>query len=373
LALKNPAVANVQRLEGRAVSVDLTPRRSEHLMHKRTATASHALSETTAVANLTSPPTSQPPGVESDRWASFGSSDTPSTPTAEVVDAPFDDDDDWGEMVQTPTLPTPTQSDPFSESKTLNDTLPTPLIKPSSQEPQSAKAETADSMFASPIVRLQSTISPTSALFRANSFIPLHAEQGPIGPGILKPAKQSVRSTPDKQPEVEVPTLSSVEEAEFVTVAKDDSKDEHPDESSTWVSPVPEILAPKAEEVQDPTQIEKDSTPPTQPATPIQATTDSWADADFSFFESALPVTVSQPPVRMQDASDPFSFFNSPIPASTSPPSKSFSRSPPRDITPPPLQPLTGATSSVQRRKAEEDQIISNILDGLPDLSYMLR
>jgi hypothetical protein len=77
--------------------------------------------------------------------------------------------------------------------------------------------------------------------------------------------------------------------------------------------------------------------------------------------------------LQTPDPSDPLSFFDAPAPTSTRPASKSFSRSPPRDTTPPPLQPLTNATGSVQRRRVEEDQTIIDILSGLPDLSYMLR
>ena len=114
-------------------------------------------------------------------------------------------------------------------------------------------------------------------------------------------------------------------------------------------------------------------TPVTRPATPVQASTDSWVDADFSFFESALSGAAPQQPSQTQDPSDPLSFFDTPAPISTRPAAKLFSRSPPRDTTPPPIQPLTNATGSLQRRKAEEDQIISDILRDLPDLSYMLR
>jgi hypothetical protein len=42
-------------------------------------------------------------------------------------------------------------------------------------------------------------------------------------------------------------------------------------------------------------------------------------------------------------------------------------------VTPPPVQPLTSATSSAQRRKTIEDGVIHDILRGLPDLGYMLR
>jgi hypothetical protein len=98
---------------------------------------------------------------------------------------------------------------------------------------------------------------------------------------------------------------------------------------------------------------------------------DAWADADFSFFELALPAA---PPPSKNEPADPFTAFESPgKPASVSSSTRPFNRSPPHKIAPPPAQPLTGATNMAQRRKAEEDQIIEEILSGLPDLSYMLQ
>ncbi|KAF9691277.1 hypothetical protein EKO04_010654 [Ascochyta lentis] len=381
LTLKNPAVSKIQRQEGRAVSVDLTPRRPEQTAHKRTATVSHASSETTAVANLISPPISQPSSEVSDPWTNISSIGSSLISTVEAADPPIDDDDDWGEMVQTPTLPTPNQLDPFSQpaaSNTENTHLP-PFIKPSLQEVRSAQTESAESMFASPIVRLQSTISPTSALFQAKSFVPLHAEQGPIGPGILKPANRKLLPTSEQKPTKEDSIRSSSENVDVGTVDTSDDKDAQNGEDHAWTAPEPAPLSHKSEELQSAIPTNRDLTPIVLPATPVQASADPWADADFSFFESSLPVAASQPTAQIQepsslsDLSDPLSFFGTPDPTSTSYPPQPSSRSPPRDTTPPVLQPLTGATSSVQRRKAEEDQTISSILAGLPNLSYMLR
>jgi hypothetical protein len=375
LALKNPAVTKIQRQEGRAVSVDLTPRKPEQSLHKRTATVSHTTPETTAVANLISPSISQSSAEASDSWADFSSFDTPSTSTAEAAGPSVDDDDDddeWGEMVQTPTLPTSQQLDPFSKPSLINNTPPlssSPKLSP--PEPVSAPAEPAEPMSAVPIVRLQSTISPTSALFKANTFVPLHAEQGPIGPDILKPANRSVRSTPDKKPKIDVPEVSSVEKIEAAVTTK--NVEDSNDDFTAWAIPEPASQPSKWEDFRASTPVNGNSMSAAQPITPVQASADSWADADFSFLESAPPAIASQPPSQTQDLSDPFSLFDTPVATSTAPASKPFSRSPPRELTPPPLQPLTGATSSVQRRKAEEDQTIIDILSGLPDLSYMLR
>ena len=374
LAMKNPTVVKLQQQERRAVSVDLTPRKSEQTMHKRTSTMSHTVPETTAVANLTSPHISQSPAEVSDPWAKFSDFESPSTSTVEAADTPVDDDDDWGEMVQTPTLPTPQQLDPFSQPPKVNDTLSPPsLPKPSPPEATPVQAETVEPMSASPVVRLQSTISPTSAIFKANSFVPLNTERGPIGPGILKPANRSVHSTPDNKFKVDMPEGSSAEKFDETIAAPNDNESGSNSEFSTWTGSEPVSLPIKPVVAGDATAKASNITPTAQPATPVQAPADSWADADFSFFESTLPATASQPSSRTHDPSDPFSFFDTPVPSSTPPTSKPFSRSPPRNPTPPPLQPLTNTTSSLPRRKAEDDQIIHDILSRLPDLSYMLQ
>jgi hypothetical protein len=375
LALKNPTVVKLQRQEGRSVSVDLTPRKSEQTVHKRTATVSHPPAETKAVANSISPPITQSTAEPSDPWADLDSFESP-TSTIEVTNTPVDDDDDWGEMVQTPTLPTPQQLDPFSQPSQASDTVPPPpLPKPSPPVVPPVQSESTEPMSATPIVRLKSTISPTSALFKANSFVPLHVEQGPIGPGLLKPANRDSRSTPEKKKRLEIYTSAKPSQkkdhgaAQAVNANENGSNEilSFLDTSDPMPSP------PGFDDVTVAPLQSANPTPVARPATPVQTSTDSWADADFSFFESALPSAAPQQPLQTPDPSDPLSFFDAPAPTSTRPASKSFSRSPPRDTTPPPLQPLTIATGSVQRRRVEEDQTIIDILSGLPDLSYMLR
>lgn len=371
---KHHVVAKLQRQEGRAVSMDLTPRKSEQAMHKRTSTVSHVAPETTSVTNLISTPITQPSAevshtsVDIDRFEPLPAS------TVQIADFPVDDDDDdWGEMVQTPTLPTAQQLDPFSQHLEHNPAIPSP--PPASDLPVDAGIEggPVESMFAAPIVRLQSTISPTSALFKANSFIPLNAEQGPIGPGLLKPAKRSIRPTSENKLKGGALGEAVAELSDSATVSLKVDEGEANGEAFPHIRPAP-VPSPDALEPTRHIVTEASTTPAARPATPIQAPADAWADADFSFFESALPATASQSTIsQTHDPSDPFSFFDTPAPTPTPPSSKPFSRSPPRNPTPPTLQPLSGATSSLQRRKAEEDQIINDIIGGLPDLGYMLR
>ncbi|KAL1646746.1 hypothetical protein SLS61_007660 [Didymella pomorum] len=376
LALKNPTVAKLQRQEGRSVSVDLTPRKSEQTVHKRTATVSHPPPETKAEANLISPPITQPTTAQSDLRANLDSFEAPSTDTIEVADNPVDDDDDWGEMVQTPTLPTPQQLDPFSQPPQASETRPSPpLLTPSPPVVSPVQAESTEPMSATPIVRLKSTISPTSALFKANSFIPLHVEQGPIGPGLLKPAKRDTRSTPEKRTKLEINTSAKPGQNNDHGPAHAMNANENGSNEILSFLDASDTL-PSPPGFDDVTVAPLQSANPisiARPATPVQASADSWADADFSFFESALPGAAPQQPSQTQDPSDPLSFFDTPAPTSTRPTSNLISRSPPRDSMPPPLQPLTNATGSLERRKAEEDQIIIDILSGLPNLSYMLR
>lgn len=370
LTLRNPAVAKLQRHEGRAASLDLTPRRSEQVTHKRTASVSPMAPETPAVAKSISPPMSQPSAKVLDPWASVSNIDTLSTAPSEDAGSTGDDDDDWGEMVQTPTLPTFNQPDPFpnNSNTTTDDIRSSTLTDPVTRKANPAHAETNEPMFASPIVRLQSTISPTSALFKANSFVPLHVEQGPIGPGLLKPANRDTVVTPEGKVGHKEPCFSSKEQVGVTPVVT--TGDDHVTEDAQTASEG-SSAPPGLEDHRPATPADTVSAPVTQSATTVQTLADSWTDADFSIFESAPPSTVLQPALQTQDSSDPLSIFDTPARKSTSSPLKDLSASA-HDFTPPPLQPLNSATNSVQRRKAEEDEIISTILCGLPDLNYML-
>ncbi|KAF2993075.1 hypothetical protein E8E13_001173 [Curvularia kusanoi] len=372
-ALKNPTVAKLQRQEGRAASVDLTPRQSEQPAHKRTLTASHVTSGTSTVASPVSASPSHSPTKISDPWAGLDSFDNPSTSTVQVVDAPVDDDDDWGEMVQTPTLPTPQQLDPFSQPSTASAVLPPPPPFPATSLPTEASppANTGEPMFPSPIVRLKSTISPTSALFKANAFVPLDAEQGPIGPGILKPANRAAQSPADKHLIIDIPGAA---EAQKDDIAEDDIRKTAEIAIPSSPAPASITVEPEVNEVTEVVEETAAQSPVVaEPATPMQSSRDSWADADFSFFETAQPATGAQAPPQTHDPTDPFSFFDSAPPAVVPPVAKAVSQSPPRGSTPPRSQPPANATSSAERQRVAEDRMLQDILDGLPDLRYMLK
>ena len=404
-----PVADNPQTQELGTLSTDLS-----HNMEETQATASTKTTETPAVATAIPPPI--PSTTSADSWGNFSTLDT--NPPAEEQNAndSIDDDEDWGEMISTPTVFTPTTELPSSVPAPHDDTPST--LAPTPETPPN-DTDSAEAMHAASIVRLRTTISPTSAVFGQKSFIPLHAEVGPIGPGILKPAKQRVvsitASVPEKKevqfrpgPELlkkEVlskSTSAAVQKKAHIKSAPEVVKKEPP------AKPEPEVaredvaqaldaivLQPKAAESIVDTTEDDDFTaftantsqpqpstprpciPPAAPVASIEPTIDSWADADFSFFESsAPPPKTSTPPSHATRGSptDPFAFFEA-RPRSTSAASsaKTFTRSPPRSVTPPPIQPLTGATNSAQKRKIEEEGVVRGILEGLPDLGYMLR
>ena len=365
-ALKNPIVAKLQRQEGRAVSVDLTARQSEQPMHKRTLTTSHTTPQALIIPPPSSPSPSQTSAKIPESRTGLDVLDSSPIPTAGAVDLPVEDDDDeWGEMVQTPTLPTPQQMDPFAQTSTTSVT-PSPSSSPAPSLPAAIPlhASTAEPTFPTPIVRLRSTISPTSALFKANAFIPLDAEQGPIGPGMLRPANRSVQSPADSQLTADP--------------AGDAAAKDRAIEDETGIN---DILAPSSPAstplvAADP-EVDVKTTVDTQiavePAVSVQPPTDSWAEADFSFFESARPTTVSQAPSQIHDPSDPFAFFDSVPPIVAQSAAKTPSQPLSRDPTPPASQIPTNTISFSERQRLAEDRVLQDILDGLPDLSYMLK
>jgi hypothetical protein len=365
-ALKNPIVAKLQRQEGRAVSVDLTARQSEQSTHKRTLTTSH----TTSQALIIPPPLSTPPSQTSAKILESRTGldvlDGSQTSTAGAVDLPFEDDDDeWGEMVQTPTLPTPQQLDPFAQtSATILTPSPSSSPAPSLPAEVPPQASTAEPTVPTPIVRLRSTISPTSALFKSNAFIPLDAEQGPIGPGMLKPANRSVKTPADSQLTTDVAGDAAAEDR----AAKDETGSINQILASSSPASAPLVIDP---EVDVKTMAEMQVA--VEPTVSVQPPTDSWADADFSFFESARPTTLSQPPSQMHDPSDPFAFFDSVPTTVTQTAANTLSQPLSRDPTPPALQPPTNTISSSERQRLAEDRVLQDILDRLPDMNYMLR
>ncbi|KAE8827884.1 hypothetical protein HRS9139_07103 [Pyrenophora teres f. teres] len=424
-----PIADNSQTHELGTLSMDL-PRNLEETAGK----ASTKTTETPAVATVIPPPIAST--TSADSWADFSTLDT--NPPAESLNAndSIDDDEDWGEMISTPTVFTPTTELPSSVPAPHEDTPST--LAPTPETPPN-HTDSAEEMHAASIVRLRTTISPTSAVFGQKSFIPLHAEVGPIGPGILKPAKQRVvsitASAPTKNEEVlfklgpellkketrfkpapqavekEAPAKSAQEVVKKGTPSKPAPEvvKEAPSKPEPDVIQKDEIQALDAFTIEPQTQepildtTEDDdfsafvtntsqpltsrpiTPPPAAPPIPtIEPTIDAWADVDFSFFESSIPApapaqksssySTTTPPHTTRNSTDLYALFEA-RPRSTSAASsaKTFTRSPPRSVTPPPIKPLTGATNSAQRRKNEEEGVLRGILDGLPDLRYMLR
>lgn len=356
ITLKHPAITKVQRQEGRAVSVDLTPRGPNQNSHARSLSTAH---ETPAVTSIIPPPMNNTSINSPDPWAGLDSFDAATT-SKESNDSPVDEEeeDDWGEMVSTPTASTFSTTDPFPQAAARNNTTSSrATTPPAAVEAVTLHDQSPDTMHVSPkpIVRLRSTISPTSALFKSNAFIPLGAEQGPIGPGILKPTKRTASLTSEKQEE---PVLAGNEQPTEPKALEDGR---NINAINTFSSLEPDLIEPSNESSKDILEPALPSTPIDPP--PTEPNADPWATADFSIFESTPPAPQPTPPPPPSSSQNPSS--NAPKPFTRS--------SPPRNSTPPTLQPLTSATSSAQQRKAEEDAIIRDILEGLPDLRYMLR
>ncbi|KAF2826662.1 hypothetical protein CC86DRAFT_369868 [Ophiobolus disseminans] len=364
-----------QRQEIRVTSLDVASHKPDPASGMQTLATDD---ETPSVTTLISPLPVNTITSSSDPRAGLDAFDITSPFTSELGIAPVDDEDEWGEMVSTPTVVTHTPTATSSQPDLGNVPVSIPNTPPQPTKDTAFQDQSPDTMHAAPIVRLRSTISPTSALFKANSFIPLGAEQGPIGPGLLKSAKRVASVTATKADE-KPPSTTELRPPPIARPVEI-SRTATGDVFSAWQTSAPEVVVEKSQadepvrSLVSPTVREpaRPSTPPQHVIAPAQETVDSWANADFSFFESSAPAAPVTPP--KQNPTDPLSVFESP-PRSTSSASsaKTFTRSPPRKITPPPVQPLTGATSSALRRKNEEDQIIHGILGGLPDLSYMLR
>jgi hypothetical protein len=368
LASTSNAVETVQEGESRPVDVEVA---SQHVLAETSGPTSTIVSETLVVTDSCAQPLSKAPAASSNPWNSLSNFDTDTSVPKNATSAPPDDEDDWGEMVTSPTFApaVPFEADALTLSANSNSW--TVKSAPHSVKHSPNQGATVDPMHASPIVRLRSTISPTSAIFGAKGFVPLGVEQGPIGPGILKSIDRGVSSTIESSP-TPVPSTSS----ENVTAA-----DKTPEVAITQLpdTSVPEVHDTENDEFSAftsstlPYEPTRPSTPAPSSASLVDFGVDSWANTDFSVFESAPPSIGAQHQSK-NDRTDPFSVFETPLrPASAASSAKTFTRSPPRNVTPPPVQPLTGATNSAQRRKGEEEQTIKDILHGLPDLAYMLR
>lgn len=281
-------------------------------------------------------------------------------PNIEGLDTPAndeDDEDEWGEMVQSPVAST-TPMELFPEQSSMPAIIPppTPWAKSS---PFHAPA----SRDASPIVRLQGTVSPTSAVSKVDKYVP-SVEQGPIGPHVLRKKSSSQLDTRERSRSRSASGLRMVETSEDrieeLRRIMDQSGKQYSPEVETKIarppSPESSILA---QSTHSPTDTVEPGSSSINPAPVSSSTADPWQDADFSIFESALP------PQQPQQSASPS--------RQRSQSSASFTRSPPKQTPAPPAIPLTGATHSSQSRKAAEDELIREIVSGLPDLHYMLR
>ncbi|KAL1593750.1 hypothetical protein SLS60_010482 [Paraconiothyrium brasiliense] len=407
ITAKHSAITKLQRQSGRAASVDLSSRRKEPASHRRTSTATEIRHNGTlpvgnrsnitpieapprpsfdpwAQTTISSPVALIPAPVSDqiDPWASLGALDTGPTPKSSSA-AQVEDDDDWGEMVESPAVSTvqtpistiaPTLIAEFSEPLTRDDTVSTtlsPLASAQSLPTQPLPPPTGP-VHASPIVRLQGTVSPTSALFGPKALVPTDSEER-IGPHLLKKRDRSREATPEKAKaiSVQMPTMDEVlsQPPANKELVDGSIKAESPDTAMPASLPQADTGTPFSKEDNFPIA---DSNP--SPTSASSADQPNWGDdADFSIFESALPPsipTTAPQSLSESDSADPWSIFNSPVPSE---PLTSFARPAPRSVTPPTQQPLTSATSLAQRRKAEEDDIVKSIVGGLPDLGYMLR
>ncbi|KAF2871132.1 hypothetical protein BDV95DRAFT_607410 [Massariosphaeria phaeospora] len=438
LTVKQTAAANMQRREDRALSVDITPRAPERSSHLRTATALDLPNEATPFPPLITP-TTEPDSrsTEANPWGALSFSET--TATLETVTSAVEgenkeedgiednpdneDDDDWGDMIDSSAVSDAAPASAFpslGDPPTRHNAPSTPSTTPKSV--RSSPFQPPLSKHASPIVRLKGTVSPTSALFK-NNFVPLHAEDGPIGPGLLRPAAQAVSrpvdslaerihsdialssrvddvlmAGPTQEPaaaeseasdefsafETSVPgssTIAPVESDDLATLEASSPKSANAasDDFSTFESAVSVPASPSPSPPAPPPATPAPA--PAPPAPPAQPLPDPWATADFSIFESAPPISTSTSTptstAAPQPPSDPWSMFENPGPAvittpiTTTPPRLVPSTRPP----PPSQQPLTTATNThtAQKRKAEEDKSIQRIIAALPDLGYMLR
>lgn len=245
------------------------------------------------------------------------------------------DDEDWGEMVQSPTISAPAQPFPTHPSPTPSPIpapqvlpAPAPLRKPSfasqSQSPSSSSPFAAPgSKDASPIVRLQGALVPNLGVADVSKYVPPSIEQGPIGPGILrKKSAVSLTVGPGSASALPVEGVNGVQRGQ------------------SSMGGGGERIA--GEVLSDEKAVPSRPTPTPISTATVTAPADPWLDADLSIFESAPP-----PPSPLASAAV------SPYPSSLA-------------VTP-------ALTTSAQQRKSAEEALVRNILSGLPDLGYMLR
>ncbi|KAF2731705.1 hypothetical protein EJ04DRAFT_514373 [Polyplosphaeria fusca] len=382
VTVKHDAASKIQGQHARTASAELTKEIPAKIVHS-SSTSNWGFEEVDIPASLaptgpasnvstfvSPPPTASAPSSSSSRHEAAASSsmnlwndsDVPgSTATVGSQTPPLASTEyEWGEMIGSPTAPSPpspsqASSPPSSVVQTPVRTIP---VAASTETPASINsspfgplgpspsAQAAAAKGSNPLVRLRGTVSPTSSNFKFNSFVPESVEQGPVGPGLLK------KRTDSKSPSRTLKTNTDVAiNAESLGGSLGGVDDEMPASESPISKPTTAEANPVSQEI---------------------ATTPS--DLDFSIFESGPPAALphAEPAHKSLDPTDPWSIFDTPAPPPQPEPTP-FVRPPARSATPPSMQPLTGATNAAQRRKVEEDEIIQNILSGLPDLAYMLR
>ncbi len=385
---KHIAVTKLQRQVGRGGSLDLSPRPKDPISHKRTATSTEILDEAEIISSL--PPVPQPPQAvpkgDANPWDGLDALDT--NPPPKQIDNEDDfDDDDWGEMVESPAVsiaPASFAGSPEPPTRMNTPSTPARTPPPVKPSPPPAYFEETGSKHARPIVRLKGTVFTTSSTSKPNPLVPASFEQFPVGPSLLKSRSASAQSIPQKT--ATPPRTIATPEPEEVS------------DASSTKPPVPEEPAPHQGEdssafesttTSEPTTLPstpKIQTPPPPPSAPAPApfdplsltTATTWADdADFSIFESSMPQT-SLPPTTSTstststpDPTDPWSIFDIPAPAQVSHSSTLHSPTPPAAEQP--LAPTPTTTTFAQRKKWEEDELVRSIVQGLPDLGYMLR
>jgi len=373
---KHNTITKLQRQDCRSVSLDLTRHPKEPNAHKRTATASNFLgggsSPVTSSSTISASSFQSSTAEKSNPWSALGTLDTSVNSQPEPATI-RDEDDDWGEMVESPavsTVQTPVAD--LSEASMRKNTLSTPSTTPISMRssPFSPLPTFAGPRHASSIVRLKGTVSPTSALFKPYPLVPTSTGEGPIGPGLLKSINRSGERTSEKAKS----TPTSVSMGNKGPSPETDREERG---KSTNNSRLP-TKQPASVAEQDLHFHFKSVAPHIESSSPSQPSASySWGkDANFSIVESSTPsVSLPPPPASLSQVypSGTWSISDSPAPPTPAESPVFFARPPPRSHTPPTQQPLTGTTTLAQRRKAEEDDAIRSILEGLPDLSYMLR
>ncbi|KAF2816348.1 uncharacterized protein BDZ99DRAFT_134146 [Mytilinidion resinicola] len=294
--------------------------------------------------------------MDMDPWAGLTRLDTRSKAPAALQNPPRDEDDDWGEMVQSPITPAATPI------------LPQAQIKPGPPQQDPSRR------YAPSIVRLMTPISPTtsSGPTLANLYGPIVKLSSVSRTPSTDSLNAKARTTPPPLPSSSVPTLESqsgLGDADFSGF-----------ESSLpqKVDPPSSIPAKKHVRIASP---------------PVATVTEPnpLATADFSILDSpALPtasssssasakshVRVSSSSFSAPVASDPlaaadFSILESP---------SSFVPTPPQAVSMAPTPKHSRASSvtshpsllSTKQKEAEEAETLRKIIRGLPDLSYMLR